>query len=109
MGGRGSSSGIGVASGTTSEQRTVMKRFENVAKKNGYSKPVFKKQGDGSISFEYSRATTVQKVHGGRMQSADKNDIYQRTKTHHGTNGKDGLVLRGKTTANDKLIKLGKK
>lgn len=33
MGGRGSSRGIGVASGTTSEQRTVMKRFENVAKK----------------------------------------------------------------------------
>lgn len=43
------------------------------------------------------------------MQSADKNDIYQRTKTHHGMIGKDGLVLRGKTTANDKLIKLGKK
>lgn len=56
-----------------------------------------------------TQATTVQKVHGGRMQSADKNDIYQRTKTHHGTIGKDGLVLRGKTTANDKLIKLGKK
>lgn len=109
MGGRGSSSGIGGASGTTSEQQTVMKRFENVAKKNGYSKPIFKAQNDGTVSFEYSRTTTIQKVHGGKMQSADKNDIYQRTETHHGKIGKDGLILRGKTTANDKLIKRGKK
>lgn len=41
MGGRGSSSGIGVASGTTSEQRTVMKRFENVAKKKWIFKTCF--------------------------------------------------------------------
>lgn len=103
MGGRGSSWRV------TAEQQKVMSRFKKVAQEKGYSNPVFKKANDGFVLFESSKVRTVTKVHVGKMLSPDKDDVYERTETHRGKIGKDGLILRGKTTHEDKLIKRGKR
>jgi hypothetical protein len=109
MGGRGSDSGFRAGGGVTQEQQTIMKRFEKKYPNLGYTKPTFKKQNDGFIAFEYSKTRVVTHVHGGKMQSPDKNDIYERTQTYRGKIGKDGLILRGDSTSVDKLINRGKR
>lgn len=108
MGGRGGTSGLRVGSGATQEQQIVMKRFERKLPKLGYTKPTFKKQKDGFITFEYTKTRLVAHVHGGKMQSPDKNDLYEKTEFHRGKIGKDGLILREGSTSVNKLIKRGK-
>lgn len=112
MGGRGSSfggGGGGTLSKASPEQKKIMTNILNVTEKNGYSKPVFKPQSDGFIYFEYLVEKHTVHVHGGKMQSPEKDDVYLTTETHRGRIGRDGLIIREKTTHSDKLVKRGKR
>lgn len=108
MGGRGSSSGI---SGASPKQLRLM---NNLVKRNakeatrGGSKPKFTKNKDGSITYEYQIKHRTAKVHGGKMQSPEKNDIYERTEHYSGKIMQDGLRKKNKTVYTDVLVKRGK-
>lgn len=111
MGGRGGSSGM---SNVSSEQRRLM---NNLVKRNtredyiseGFSKPKFTKNKDGSITYEYQVKHSTIKVHGGKMQSPEKNDIYERTEYYSGKIMQDGLRKKNKTVYTDVLVKRGKR
>lgn len=109
MGGRGGSSGIGVSP----EQRRIMNNLirrnsdpKNVAYR--YSEPRFTQNKDGSVTYEYQTKQTVYKVHNSKMQSEEKNDVYERTKTYSGKIMRDGLHRKNKSVYTDVLIKQGK-
>lgn len=111
MGGRGGAVGLSSTSRTTPEQNRIMGNMERVLERDsahGYSKPTFKTNKDGSISYEYTRARTIEYVHGGKMQSQEKNDIYERTEHYSGVIMRDGLRRANKTTSDDVLIRKGR-
>lgn len=87
-----------------------MNNLKNRNAKNSerYSKPTFKKNKDGTVSYEYTVTRHVEYVHGGKMQSPDKNDIYKRTEYYSGKIFPDGLRKENKTTKEDVLIKKGR-
>lgn len=108
MGGRGSSSGM---SSVSPKQRRLM---NNLVKRNakeaarGFSEPKFTKNKDGSITYEYQIKHRTVKIHGGKMQSPEKNDIYERTEHYSGKIMRDGLRKKNKTVYTDVLVKRGK-
>lgn len=112
MGGRGSASGM--PTGVSSEQRRLMNNLirRNSNPKNSkqeYSEPRFTKNKDGSVTYEYQKKRLVTKVHGGKMQSEEKNDIYERTETYSGKIMRDGLHRKNKSVYTDVLVKRGKR
>lgn len=106
MGGRGGSSGFLSA---TSEQAKKMNRLREMGARDGYKNIQFSRNGDGSIGFSYERQRIVNYVHGGKMMSPDKNDVYERTEYYTGKIFPDGLIKRNKTTKKDKLIRRGRR
>lgn len=106
MGGRGGSSGIVSIS---SQQRQLMDRLKRRNERYGFSAPKFSKNKDGSVSYEYKREKIVQFVHGGKMQSYEKNDVYLRTEVVTGKIMKDGLHRENKPIKTETLIKKGKR
>lgn len=108
MGGRGGSSGLGSISKATSEQKRLMNNLENRnAKRAEFSKPTFNMNRDGSVSYEYTKTRIINRVHGGKMQSEEKNDVYERTEHYSGKIMPDGLRRENKTTYEDVLIRKG--
>lgn len=111
MGGRGGASGLSSVPRTTPEQNRIIGNIERVLERDsaqGYSKPTFKTNNDGSVSYEYTRTKTIENVHGGKMQSTEKNDIYERTEHYSGVIMRDGLRRANKTTKDDVLIRKGR-
>lgn len=107
MGGRGGSSGFASAS---PEQKFLMSNLQKRnAKYDMYSAPKFTKNKDGSVSYEYKKERIINRVHGGKMQSAEKNDIYRRTEIITGKIMKDGLRRENKPIKTETLIKRGKR
>lgn len=87
----------------------MMKRMSKVINKNRLLSALqFKPNKDGSIYYEYKETTNVSYVHGGKMISPEKNDIYERIITYSGTIYKDGLRKRNKDSYTDTLIKKGR-
>lgn len=112
MGGRGGSGGLSSSiSKATSEQKTKMNRLikRNEKPNYGYSKPTFHMNKDGSVSYDYTVTRIVNEVHNSKMQSEDKNDVYERTEYYSGKIMKDGLIKKNKKTYKDVLIKRGKR
>lgn len=106
MGGRGGSSGFTLSS----EQKRLMNNLQKRnAKYDMYSAPKFTKNKDGSISYEYKKEQIINHVHGGKMQSTEKNDIYRRTEVITGKIMKDGLRRENKPIKTETLIKRGKR
>ena len=107
MGGRGGAGGGTL--GATSEQRRIMGNMRAAISKNvNQTAPIFKRRSDGVIEYSYTETRNYSIVHGGKMQSEDKNDIVERKTTFTGTIGKDGLFRKGKSTKEEKLIKRGR-
>lgn len=77
-------------------------------KETGYSQPSFKMNKDGSVSYKFTRTSIMQYVHGGKMQSPDKNDTYERTQYYSGMIMPDGLRKENKTIKEDILIRKGR-
>lgn len=110
MGGRGSSSGM--SGGSSPQQRQLMSNLVNRNAREaarGFSKPKFTKNKDGSITFEYQIKHLTAKVHGGKMQSPEKNDIYEKTEHYSGKIMRDGLLKKNKTVYTEVLVKRGKR
>lgn len=80
-----------------------------MAKKYGYEEVKIKMDKDGAVNYEFSTRRRVYEVHGGKMQSPDKNDIYERTEKQSGKIMPDGLRKKNKTKVTDRLIKRGKR
>lgn len=110
MGGRGSPSGISSASPSPQQRRLMNNLVKRNAKEaaRGFSKPKFTKNKDGSITYEYQIKHRTVKIHGGKMQSPEKNDIYERTEHYSGKIMRDGLRKKNKTVYTDVLVKRGK-
>ena len=106
MGGRGSASNV---PRYTQKQKAMIDRLKKMADKYGYEDVKVKTDKSGAVSYEYTERKTVTKVHGGKMQSADKNDIYERLTKQSGKIMPDGLRKKNKTEVTDKLIKKGKR
>lgn len=106
MGGRGGASGF---LSPTSEQQIKMNRLRNIGQRDNYQNIQFERNRDGSIDFSYERQRIVRYVHGGKMLSPDKDDIYERTEYYTGKIMPDGLIKRNKTTKEDKLIRRGRR
>ena len=107
MGGRGGSSGF--ASVSPEQKRLMSNLQKRNAKYDMYSAPKFTKNKDGSVSYEYKKEQIINHVHGGKMQSAEKNDIYRRTEVITGKIMKDGLRRENKPIKTETLIKRGKR
>ena len=107
MGGRGGSSGMRVA---TVQQHKMM---ENLKKRNEkyseYSAPKFSMNKDGSVSYEYKKERLYTHVHGGKMRSPEKDDIYRRTEVITGKSMKDGLLREDKPVKTEVLVKKGRR
>ena len=109
MGGRGSTSGIGLSQ-VSSNQRAKMQNIKNaLSGKKGMSTPVFSVSNDGSVQYSYTETRTLAHVKGGKMISPEKDDVYERTTTYSGVILKDGLIKKNKHSYVEKLIKRGKK
>lgn len=109
MGGRGSKSG-GLGGNISEEQKRKMDRLvKRNEEYDNFSKPTFRRDKDGNIEYEYTDTKIVNKVHGGKMQSPDKNDIYKRVTIESGRIMKDGLVKKNKSVKTETLIKKGKR
>lgn len=106
MGGRGSASSV---PRYTQKQKAMIDRLRKMANKYGYEDVKVKTDKSGTVSYEYTERKTVTHVHGGKMQSADKNDIYERVTKQSGKIMPDGLRKKNKPEISDKLIKRGKR
>lgn len=104
MGSRGQSS----RKGFTSAQKAKADNIKRQAEKRGYTDIKFKRNQDGEVEYSYTEKTNVQFVHGGKMISPDKNDLYERTIIHSGKIGKDGLIKRNKDEKTDVLLQRGR-
>lgn len=94
----------------TSEQNRIMNNMKKaLSKRSIATAPQFEMQADGDVAYKYSMVRKVEHVHDSKMQSPEKNDIYERTETYTGIIRPDGLRLKNKTTTNDILIKKGKR
>lgn len=104
-----SSGGIARA---TPEQKRLMNNLEKRNERNkdriGYSKPIFKMNKDGSVSYEYTVKRITVRVHGGKMITSEKDDVYERTEYHSGKIMPDGLNKKNKTTKEEVLIRKGR-
>lgn len=116
MGGRGSAGSVSNSmSKATSDQKTKMNRMQkrnkkyNIPDKYEYSKPTFHMNKDGSVSYDYTIKRIVFEVHNSKMQSEDKNDVYERTEYYSGKIMKDGLIKKDKKKYKDVLIRKGKR
>lgn len=106
MGGRGSIGGLGRA---TSEQRRIMGNMRAAISKDAHkSAPEFKVRSDGVVEYTYTETRNFARVHGGKMQSEEKNDIVERKTVFTGTIGKDGLLRKGASAKEEKIIKRGR-
>lgn len=105
MGGRGGNSGFLRPS---NDQQKKMNRLREIAPKNGYQNIKFSQNKDGTIDYTYERERDVVHVHGGKMQSPEKNDLYKRTEYYSGKIMKDGLIKRNLMTHEDVLVRKGK-
>lgn len=85
-----------------------MNRLREIAPKNGYQNIKFSQNKDGTIDYTYERERDVVHVHGGKMQSPEKNDLYKRTEYYSGKIMKDGLIKRNLMTHEDVLVRKGK-
>lgn len=63
----------------------------------------------GNVHYEYIERKRVTQVHTGKMQSPDKNDIYERVKKNSGVIMPDGLIKKNKSEYTDTLIKKGRR
>lgn len=106
MGGRGSTSNI---SRYTPKQKVLVDRLKRMAKEYRYEDVKITMGKDGAVNYEFSTRKRVYGIHGGKMQSPDKNDIYERTEKQSGKIMPDGLRKKNKTEVTDKLIKKGKR
>lgn len=104
MGSRGQSS----RKGFTSAQKAKADNIKRQAEKRGYTDIKFKRNKDGEVEYSYTEKKNVQFVHGGKMISPDKNDLYERTIIHSGKIGKDGLIKRNKDEKTDVLLQRGR-
>ena len=107
MGGRGGSGGgIGLA---TEEQRRIMKNMVSAISKDAYkTAPKFKLRSDGIVEYTYTETRNYAHVHGGKMQSEEKNDIVERKTVFTGTIGTDGLLRKGQSSKEERIIKRGR-
>ncbi len=93
----------------TPQQEKMMNNMKNRnANNSAFSEPTFKTNKDGTVSFEFTKKRIINYVHNSKMQSEDKNDVYERTEYHSGRIMKDGLLNQNKTTYEDVLIKKGR-
>lgn len=106
MGGRGSVSNI---ARYTPKQKAMIDRLKKMADKYGYEDVKVKTDKSGAVNYQYTERKRVTKVYGGKMQSADKNDIYERTTKQSGKIMPDGLRKKNKPEIFDKIIKKGKR
>lgn len=106
MGGHGSVSNI---ARYTLKQKAMIDRLKKMADKYGYEDVKVKTDKSGTVSYEYTERKTVTHVHGGKMQSADKNDVYERLTKQSGKIMPDGLRKKNKPEIFDKIIKKGKR
>lgn len=107
MGGRGGSGGgLGRA---TSDQRRIMGNMRAAISKDEHkTAPEFKMRSDGVVEYTYTETRNYAIVHGGKMQAEEKNDIVERKTVFTGTIGKDGLLRKGASTKEEKIIKRGR-
>lgn len=107
MGGRGGAGGgLGRA---TSEQRRIMGNMSTAISEDAHkTAPKFKLRSDGIVEYTYTETRNYARVHGGKMQSEEKNDIVERKTVFTGTIGKDGLLRKGASTKEEKIIKRGR-
>ena len=99
----------GLSSATPEQQRLMNGLKRRNAEYDEYSEPKFTKNKDGTISYEYVKTKIVHKVHGGKMQSYEKNDVYRRVEVITGKIMKDGLRRENKPVKTETLIKKGKR
>lgn len=83
------------------------KRNEKYKEQYGYSKPVFRMNEDGSVSYEYTSTRIFHHVHGGKISYVEKDDVYERTEHYSGKIMQDGLNVKNKTTKEERLIRKG--
>lgn len=107
MGGRGGAGGgLGRA---TSEQRRIMGNMSAAISEDAHkTAPKFKLRSDGIVEYTYTETRNYAHVHGGKMQSEEKNDIVERKTVFTGTIGKDGLLRKGKSSKEERIIKRGR-
>lgn len=101
MGGRGGAGGgLGRA---TKEQRRIMGNMRAAISKDAHkSAPEFRVRSDGVVEYTYTETRNYARVHGGKMQSEEKNDTVERKTVFTGTIGKDGLLRKGASTKEEK-------
>lgn len=107
MGGRGGAGGgLGRA---TSEQRRIMGNMSAAISEDVHkTAPKFKLRSDGIVEYTYTETRNYAHVHGGKMQSEEKNDIVERKTVFTGTIGKDGLLRKRKSSKEERIIKRGR-
>ena len=107
MGGRGGAGGgLGRA---TKEKRRIMGNMRAAISKDAHkSAPEFRVRSDGVVEYTYTETRNYARVHGGKMQSEEKNDTVERKTVFTGTIGKDGLLRKGASTKEEKIIKHGR-
>ena len=98
--------GLGLA---TAEQLRIMKNMSAAISKDAHkTAPKFKVRSDGIVEYSYTETRNYAHVHGGKMLSEEKDDIVERKTIFTGTIGKDGLLRKGTSTKEEKMIKSGR-
>lgn len=98
--------GIGLA---TAEQRKIMENMITAISKDAYkTEPKFWLRSDGIVEYAYTETRNYDHVHGGKMQSEEKNDLVERKTVFTGTIGKDGLLRKGQSSKEERIIKRGR-
>lgn len=109
MGGRGASSGVASTRNATGEQKRIMSNIKRaVEKRTGTTPPKFTRGTDGVVHYSYTETKIVSVAHAGKMQSEEKNDIYERTIHHTGRILTDGLIRQNKSKIKDVLKRKGR-
>ena len=98
--------GLGLA---TTEQLRIMKNMSAAISKDAHkTAPKFKVRSDGIVEYSYTETRNYAHVHGGKMQSEEKNDIVERKTVFTGTIGTDGLLRKGQSSKEERIIKRGR-
>ena len=113
MGGRGSSGGsgggVGMSRATINQNAKILNIKRVLAKNKEISNLKFSMENDGVVRFSYTETKIRSRVHGGKMQSEQKNDTVKTVSVYEGTIGKDGLIKRNRAGKKERVLKQGKK
>ena len=107
MGGRGGAGG-GLGRATSEQLRIIGNMRAAISKDAHKTSPEVKMRSDGVVEYTYTETRNYARVHGGKMQSEEKNDTVERKTVFTGTIGKDGLLRKGASTKEEKIIKRGR-